>query len=104
MNSNNSTLMPGRGGLLSPATAEVRYERSFISDLQQIMPFKLRERIQNFVFNELYTIKHLQYLPEFRPMGMSHIFYRFTIENYFVAIEVTGEIIKFVRVVPKPQI
>ncbi len=95
---------PGRGGLLSPATAEVRYERSFITDLKQITPLKIRDRIQNFVFTDFYSVKHLQYLEDFRPMATSQIFYRFTVEDYLVSIEVTGEIIKFVRVLPKPRL
>jgi hypothetical protein len=95
---------PGRGGLLSPATAEVRYERSFITDLKQITPLKIRDRIQNFVFTDFYAVKHLQYLEDFRPMATSQIFYRFTVEDYLVSIEVTGEIIKFVRVLPKPRL
>jgi hypothetical protein len=95
---------PGRGGLLSPGTAEVRYERSFITDLKQITPLKIRDRIQNFVFTDFYAVKHLQYLEDFRPMATSQIFYRFTVEDYLVSIEVTGEIIKFVRVLPKPRL
>ncbi len=95
---------PGRGGLLSPATAEVRYERSFITDLKQITPLKVRDRIQDFVFADFYSVKHLQFLSDFRPMATSQIFYRFTVEDYLVSIEVTGEIIKFVRVSAKPRI
>ena len=95
---------PSRGGLLSPATAEVRYERLFITDLRQIMPLRIRDRIQDFVFTEFYAVKHLQHLEDFRSMAMSQIFYRFTVAEYLISIEVTGEIIKFVRVLPKPLI
>ena len=68
------------------------------------MPLRIRDRIQDFVFTEFYAMKHLQHLEDFRPMAMSQIFYRFTVEDYLISIEVTGEIIKFVRVLPKPRI
>ncbi len=97
-------LIPGRGGLLSPSALQVRYERSFIIDLKLISTSLVRDRIRQFVFSDFFETKHLQYLPDFRPMGATQIFYRFTLEEHLICIEVTGQIIKFVRVLPKPDI
>lgn len=97
-------VIPGRGGLLSPSALEVRYERSFITDLKLISTSKVRDRIRKFVFSDFFETKHLQYLPDFRPMGATQIFYRFTLEEHLICIEVTGQIIKFVRVLPKPDV
>ena len=97
-------VIPGRGGLLSPYALEVRYERSFIMDLKVISTSGVRDRIRQFVFSDFLETKHLQYLPDFRPMGTTQIFYRFTLEEHLICIEVTGEIIKFVRVLPKPPL
>lgn len=96
--------IPGRGGLLSPSALEVRYERSFITDLKLISTSLVRDRIRQFVFSDFFETKHLQYLPDFRPMGATQIFYRFTLEEHLICIEVTGQIIKFVRVLPKPDV
>ena len=97
-------VIPGRGGLQSPSALEVRYERSFIMDLQIISSSGVRDRIRQFVFSDFFETKHLQYLPDFRPMGATQIFYRFTLEEHLICIEVTGEIIKFVRVLPRPTL
>lgn len=97
-------VIPGRGGLISPSALEVRYERSFITDLKLISTRDVRDRIRQFVFSDFFETKHLQYLPDFRPMGTSQIFYRFTLEEHLICIEVTGQIIKFVRVLPKPAL
>ncbi len=97
-------VIPGRGGLLSPSALEVRYERSFITDLKLISTSRVRDRIRQFVFSDFFETKHLQYLPDFRPMGATQIFYRFTLEEHLICIEVTGQIIKFVRVLPKPDV
>ena len=97
-------VIPGRGGLISPSALEVRYERSFITDLKLISTRDVRDRIRQFVFSDFFETKHLQYLPDFRPMGTSQIFYRFTLEEHLICIEVTGQIIKFVRALPKPAL
>lgn len=97
-------VIPGRGGLLSPSALEVRYERSFITDLKLVSTRDVRDRIRQFVFSDFFETRHLQYLPDFRPMGTSQIFYRFTLEEHLICIEVTGQIIKFVRVLPKPAL
>jgi hypothetical protein len=73
-------------------------------DLKLISTREVRDRIRQFVFSDFLETKHLQYLPDFRPMGATQIFYRFTLEDHLICIEVTGEIIKFVRVLPKPTI
>jgi hypothetical protein len=43
-------------------------------------------------------------LPEFQPVGTSEIFYRFTIDHYLISIEITGQIVKFLRILPKPSV
>jgi hypothetical protein len=56
------------------------------------------------VFVEFKDVKKLQDLPELKPLGSSAIFYRFTLENHLIGIEVTGQIVKFVRILPKPHL
>jgi hypothetical protein len=56
------------------------------------------------VFVEFKDIKNLKDLPELKPLGSSAIFYRFTLEDYLIGIEVTGQIVKFVRILPKPPL
>jgi DNA topoisomerase IB len=90
-------------GLTSPASVEVLYERSFIQDLKHLK-IDAADKIQKFVFSDFFETTHLQVLPEFRQLGNSKIFYRFTWENHLLSIEVTGQIIKFIRVLPKPPV
>lgn len=82
---------------------EVRYARSFVEDLKTLetAPY---QKIYDFVFLKFSQIKYLQELPELRQLGTSAIFYRFTLDKYLIGIEVTGQIIKFIRILPKPQI
>lgn len=84
-------------------TLDVRYARSFLYDLMSLeQPAYLMA--YDFVFIKFKEIKNLYDLPELRPLGSSAIFYRFTLEDYLVGIEVTGQIVKFVRILPKPNI
>ncbi|MGI0492586.1 cytotoxic translational repressor of toxin-antitoxin stability system [Alkalinema pantanalense CENA528] len=85
------------------ASVEVLYERSFILDLKQL-PLVVRQQVQEFVFSDFFQTNHLQLLPDFRQMGNSGIFYRFTLAEHLISIEVTGQIIKFLRVLPKPEV
>ncbi|HEY9858062.1 MAG TPA: hypothetical protein V6D16_01050 [Candidatus Obscuribacterales bacterium] len=62
------------------------------------------QRVCRFVFVEFLQLTQLQDLPELRRMGSRAIFYRFTLDQYFVGIEVTGQIIKFLRILPKPKV
>ena len=82
---------------------EVRYARSFLQDLRALEPAAYQQ-VYEFVFNKFTKINYIQELPELRPLGSSAIFYRFTVENYTIGIEVTGQIIKFLRILPKPDI
>lgn len=82
---------------------EIRYERSFLLDLKQLEP-SARQQIQQFVFEEFTSIHQLYALPAFRPLGNSEIFYRFTIDRYFISLEITGQIVKFLRLLPKPEL
>ena len=82
---------------------EVRYARSFLLDLQSLEPAAY-QRVYDFVFVEFMQLKRLYDLPQLRQVGAEGIFYRFAIDDYIVAIEVTGQIVKFLRILPKPNI
>ncbi len=82
---------------------EVRYERLFLLDLQHLEPVAYRY-VKQFAFEEFPKISRLQDLPNFRQLGSSGIFYRFTLDRHFVTLEVTGHIVKFLRVLPIPEI
>ncbi len=86
-----------------PSSLEIRYERAFLLDLKSLETLTY-QRVQQFVFNDFFQVVRLQDLPELRRLGTSDIFYRFTLENYLVSLEVTGQIIKFLRILPKPDI
>lgn len=82
---------------------EIRYERSFLRDLKQLEPQE-RQSIYQFVFEDLYQLNQLSELPDFRSMGSSGIFFRFTLGSCLISLEVTGQIVKLLRLLPKPQI
>jgi mRNA-degrading endonuclease RelE of RelBE toxin-antitoxin system len=82
---------------------EIRYEATFLRDLKHLEPTEF-ERVRAFVFEEFYTISHLQDLPDFRQIESSGIFYRFTFDRYLVSLEITGQLVKFLRVLPMPEI
>lgn len=89
------------GSVILPSRLEVRYDRAFLIDLKSLETAAL-QRLQQFVFEDFFKTNQLQDLPEFQPLGMSEIFYRFTIDRYLISLEVTGQIIKFLRILPKP--
>lgn len=89
--------------LQAPLRLEIRYERSFLVDLKQLEP-TVRQQVHRFVFEEFYTITQLQDLPEFRQLDSSSIFYRFTLDRYLIGLEIMGQIVKFLRVLPKPDV
>ncbi|HTL89703.1 MAG TPA: cytotoxic translational repressor of toxin-antitoxin stability system [Leptolyngbya sp.] len=62
------------------------------------------QKMHRFVFEEFFRTNQLQDLPEFQPLESSEILYRFTIDTYLISIEVTGQIIKFLRILPQPII
>lgn len=82
---------------------EVRYARSFLRDLRNL-EYAARERIYDFVFEEFMRIDSIQDLPAIRRVGSGGIFYRITVDNYLIGLEVTGNIVKFLRVLPRPDI
>lgn len=81
----------------------MRYARSFLKDLKALEPAAY-QRVHEFAFDKFTKINYIQELPELRPLGSSAIFYRFSVDNYTIGIEVTGQIIKFLRILPKPDI
>jgi hypothetical protein len=90
-------------GLILPARLEVRYDRAFLIDLK-CLETSAMQKMHRFVFEEFFQTNQLQDLPEFQPLENSEILYRFTIENFLISIEVTGQIIKFLRILPKPSV
>nr|WP_199329039.1 cytotoxic translational repressor of toxin-antitoxin stability system [Coleofasciculus sp. FACHB-1120] len=68
------------------------------------LEYAARERIYDFAFEEFMRIDQITDLPELRKIGSDNIFYRFTIDDYLIAIEVTGHLVKFLRVLPKPHL
>lgn len=82
---------------------EVRYARSFLEDLRNLESAAYQQ-VCEVVFDKFIGLKQLQDLPELHKVSSDAIFYRFTIDNYLVGIEVTGQIVKFLRVLPKPYI
>lgn len=82
---------------------EVRYARSFLQDLTALDP-DAYWRVYQFIFVKFPKINNLQDLPEFRSLSSSRIFYRFTVDNYLIGIEMTGQIVKFIRILPKPHV
>jgi hypothetical protein len=82
---------------------EIRYERSFLLDLKKLDPQGFQQVCQ-FVFDEFPKITQLHELPSFQKLGSSGIFYRFTLAQYLISLEVTGQLVKFLRVLPKPDL
>ncbi|WP_414561916.1 MULTISPECIES: cytotoxic translational repressor of toxin-antitoxin stability system [unclassified Anabaena] len=82
---------------------EVRYARSFLVDLKSLEPAAY-QRVYDFVFFEFAENGLLHSLPELRRLDVEGIFHRFTIDNYLIGIEIRGEIIKFLRVIPMPDV
>ena len=91
------------GGLFLASRLEVRYDRTFLLDLKSLESSAF-QRVQQFVFGEFFQTSQLHDLHEFQTLGSSGILYRFTIETYLISIEITGQSIKFLRILPKPSI
>jgi hypothetical protein len=91
------------GGMTLPSSLEVRYDRAFLIDLKSLEVAAF-QKILHVAFETFFQTNQLQDLPEFQPVGTSEIFYRFTIDNYLISIEITGQIIKFLRILPKPPV
>ncbi|MEM7555705.1 MAG: cytotoxic translational repressor of toxin-antitoxin stability system [Cyanobacteria bacterium P01_A01_bin.84] len=82
---------------------EARYARSFLVDLKKLPP-KACQQVYDFAFVEFNQNLNLHFLPELRQLDLEGIFYRFTLGSYLIGIEVTGEIVKFLRVIPMPDV
>lgn len=82
---------------------EVRYARSFLVDLKNLEP-SAYERVYDFVFTQFVEKWQMRSLPELRRLDSEGIFHRFTLDNYLIGIEIRGEIIKFLRVIPMPDV
>jgi hypothetical protein len=99
----NSTQPSSTPRIHSAFGLEIRYERSFLVDMKTLEP-AARQRIKQVVFEEFPAMGQLQDLPEFRQLNSSGIFYRFSCDRWFIGLEVTGHIVKFLRVLPQPEI
>lgn len=82
---------------------EVRYAKSFLKDLKNVEKFAYSV-IYNFVFVDFPQIGTMHSLPELRQIDREGRFYRFCLENYIIGIELRGEIVKFMRVIPMPDV
>ncbi|UKO96956.1 cytotoxic translational repressor of toxin-antitoxin stability system [Nostoc sp. UHCC 0870] len=82
---------------------EMRYARSFLVDLKNLEPAAY-QRVYDFVFFEFAEKRTLHSLPELRQLDDEGIFHRFTIDDYLVGIEIRGDIVKFLRVIPMPDV
>lgn len=88
---------------VSLVNLEMRYARSFLVDLKSLEPAAY-QRVYDFVFYEFAENWPLHSLPELRQLDDEGIFHRFTIDNYLIGIEIRGEIVKFLRVIPMPDV
>jgi hypothetical protein len=86
-----------------PAKFVVMYERSFIRDLKGLK-VAAADQIEQLVFADGFAAQDLTALPEFRALPGSAIFFRFTWADHLLCLEVTGQIVKFVRALPKPPV
>ncbi|ARV57314.1 cytotoxic translational repressor of toxin-antitoxin stability system [Nostocales cyanobacterium HT-58-2] len=82
---------------------EMRYARSFLVDLKSLEPAAYQQ-VYDFVFIEFGKKGLLHCLPEIRQLDTEGIFYRFTLDNYLIGMEVRGNIVKFLRVIPMPDV
>jgi hypothetical protein len=82
---------------------EVRYTRSFLSDLRNVEDSAF-QAIHNLVFVEFVEKPQLHYLPKLRQIDQEGIFYRFTVDNYLISLELKGEIVKFICIIPMPDV
>lgn len=82
---------------------DIRYARSFLKDLRNL-EYAARERVYEVIFNKFKQIDQIQDLPELKQLDSEGILYRCTIDNYMIGLELTGNIIKFLRVLPTPDI
>nr|WP_174762992.1 cytotoxic translational repressor of toxin-antitoxin stability system [Anabaena sp. UHCC 0187] len=72
-------------------------------DLKSLEPAAY-EQVYNFVFVTLAEKLQPHNLPELRQLDQEGIFFRFSLDKYLIAIEIRGEIVKFLRVVPMPDV
>ncbi len=95
--------MPYAPTKVNAVNLEMRYARSFLVDLKSLESAAY-QRVFDFVFYEFADKWNLHSLPELRQLDDEGIFHRFTIDNYLVGIEIRGEIVKFLRVIPMPDV
>ena len=81
----------------------MRYAQSFLRDLRNLESAAYQQVCQ-VVFDEFLVLNQIQDLPGLKRISSNTIFYRFNVDNYMVGIEVTSQIVKFLRVLPKPYI
>jgi mRNA-degrading endonuclease RelE of RelBE toxin-antitoxin system len=82
---------------------EVRYARSFLFDLRRLQP-TVYEQIYNLAFVEFPQKGQLHNFPHLQQIDSEGIYYRFTLGKYLIGIEIRGEIVMFLRVIPMPDV
>ncbi len=82
---------------------DVRYARSFLHDLKHLQ-LDVFQVVYDLAFVDFPQKGKLYYLPQLRKIDAEGIFYRFTIDKYLIGIELRGEIVKFLRVIPMPDV
>ncbi len=60
------------------------------------------EQLVSILLVKLPKRDRLRGLPQLRQIDTSGMFYRFTLDGYVVGTELVGEIVKLVRILPKP--
>jgi mRNA-degrading endonuclease RelE of RelBE toxin-antitoxin system len=82
---------------------EVRYARSFLHDLKRLQP-DVYQMVYDLAFVDFPQKGKLHYLPQLQQIDGEGIFYRFTIDKYLIGIELRGEIVKFLCLIPMPDV
>lgn len=82
---------------------EVRYGKIFLNDLKRVEA-SAYAIVYNFVFVDFPQKGTMHSLPELRQIDQEGVFYRFRLDNYIIGIELRGEIVKFMRVIPMPDV
>ncbi len=83
-------------------TLDIRYGRIFLQELNRLDPVAY-QGIYEFIFVKSLQLHQRREFPKLRSLGSSNIFFRFSLENYLIGMEVTGHLVKFLRILPKPE-
>ncbi|MBK4730330.1 cytotoxic translational repressor of toxin-antitoxin stability system [Oxynema sp. CENA135] len=82
---------------------DLRYSRAFLLDLHALESPEF-DRVYDFVFIKFLQFDRLGDLPNLHQLGSSPIYYWLELDEYLIAIEVMGELVKFLRIIPLPNL